>query len=616
MITNERIPFKTNTEFVGDTVNRFPETGTFREMTSKFNENAESYSGIAIVWDWRLAEMLKLQLKREGERYSVGVYDFISSTVIASDSTDTSEWKYYVELENPIKPEEVDDDVIFSDAIQQFEYQGVHYLLFAGKPLVDPDGSDEKFIKQKHEKLINKIHENTDKLDFFKLYNCGEGSYDDFHSARWGLLQIMCKWTNFDINLTRELFEGSYLFHPGWTLKNKDGVTTLDQAIYKILSNRPIFHKNEIEGYIKFHYKLRYNVITGKPEINTNGEFIELDDYEFNSIHRQIQNAGGKITAQGLKQLVTSDFVEPYDAFTEYFTTLSEWNETDTDWISELSSKVQTTNQEYWQWSFKKWIVGVVACALNPELTNQQVLVLSGKQGCGKSTFLESLLPSKLTGYLFSGALDPSSKDSLAHLAECMLINLDELDSLTRKKEAELKQCITQSNIKYRRPYGYFAQNYIRRASFMASVNHESILSDSSGSRRFLVHKVGLIDYQHELEMDKVYAQAYSLYNSGFQFWFDGKDISKINEQNSKFELQTPEEELLLSKYKQADLNDPMCESVSATEMLRRLYGGALPSNSTSAVIKLGQALAKHGFKFTTSGGQKKWRVTSHIPNR
>ena len=585
-------------------------------MTSKYNESPESYLGIAIVWDFQLAEMLRFQAIRDRERYSIPVHDFLLITHTASETADTSSWKHYVELDSPIKPEEMDENAIYSEAIEQFEHKGVYYLLFAGKPVVDPEGSDEKNIRVKHEWRLDQIHEGTKDVDFNKLYFRGEGPYDDHHAARWSLLGILSKWTNFDVNLIKELFEGSILFHPGWTIKNKDGLSTLDQAIHKILSARRIYHKNEIEGYIRFHTKLRYNVITGRPEINTNGEFSELNDYEFNSLHRQVQNDGGTISAQALKQLLTSDFVEPYDALKEYFEGLAEWKETDTDWIGILAKKVNTSNADYWSWSFKKWLVGVVACAINPTLTNQQVLVLSGGQGIGKSTFLESLLPTRLAGYLYSGALDPSSKDSLAHLAECMLINLDELDSLTRKKEAELKEIITKSSIKYRRPYGYFAQNYIRRASFMASVNHESILSDSSGSRRFLVHKVFGIDYRNTVDMDKVYAQAYALYKSGFSFWFDGKDIAQINAQNATFELQTPEEELLLSRYQPAEIGDPTSESVSATELLRQLHGGSLPSNANSAVIKLGQALAKHGFKYTTSGGQKKWRIIKNILGR
>lgn len=586
--------------------------GSYRQMSAKYNESPESYLGIAIVWDFRLAEMLRLQMKSKRKRYSIPVQSFLVITHVASETADISEWSHYVELDSPIlELEELDEYAIYSEAIQQFEYMDTHYLLFAGKPVADPEDSDERYIHTKHEKRLDHIHEGTKELDFYNLYYRGKSPYDDWHSARWGLLGILSKWTNFDVSLMKELFEGSILFHPGWTAKNKDGVSTLDQAIHKILSTRRIYHKNEIEGYIRFHYRLRYNAITGRPEIRKTEKWTDLDDYEFNSLHRQIQNDGGAISAQSLKQLLTSDFVESFDAFKSYFEGLAEWKHGDPDWIGELAEKVTTTNQDYWSWTFKKWLVATVACAINPELTNQQVLVLSGGQGVGKSTYLEGLLPPHLKGYLYSGTLDPSSKDSLSHLAECMFINLDELDSLTRKKEAELKEIITKSSIKYRRPYGYFAQNYIRRASFMASVNHESILSDSSGSRRFLVHKVEHIDYQHSMDMDKVYAQAYALYKTGFKYWFDGKDINQINTQNATFELQTPEEEMLLSRYAPASTNDSLSRSLTPTEILKELYNDKLPNHTHSSVIKLGQALKKHGFEYTMYGKQKKWRITT-----
>ena len=145
-----------------------------------------------------------------------------------------------------------------------------------------------------------------------------------------------------------------------------------------------------------------------------------------------------------------------------------------------------------------------MATVLDDRVSNHQVLVLSGAQGSGKTTFLQGLLPPSLPSYIYSGPIDPTSKDSLSLLAECFLINLDELDSLSRSKEAALKELITKDTIKYRRPYGTYHENYIRKASFTGSVNHESVLSDSSGSRRFLVHKTLSVDYTHDVDLDSV----------------------------------------------------------------------------------------------------------------
>jgi predicted P-loop ATPase len=223
--------------------------------------------------------------------------------------------------------------------------------------------------------------------------------------------------------------------------------------------------------------------------------------------------------------------------------------------------------------------------------------------------FLESLLPERLSTYYFSGVLDPANKDSLSYLAECFFINLDELDSLNRGKEAALKELITKSVIKYRRPYGTFNQNYTRVASFMGSINHEGILSDTSGSRRYLVHKIKSINYRHHLDMDLVYSQAYALYKQGFKYWFAGKDIDRIHAENRKYELSTIEEEMLVKEFEPGSADDATSEKLSATDILKQLHDGKLPPNSTSAAIKLGQALVKQGFTYQMMKGSKKWLV-------
>lgn len=475
---------------------------SWRSMVKRYFESPSDYVGIAMVWDTRLSDYTGLEAVTPGDHYSATIHHMIEGNLQLKTVT----WKNYIKLNTPIQLDETTGKY-YSESIKQFKHQQTYYMLLEGTPAIDPEGQDDRHLRKKHNTLLERIAEKTEGIDFWNVYNGDTSAYDhDRHTARWALLGIMSKWTNFDISLTKELFEGSYLYHPGWDQLNKFGMSTTEQVIRKILHDRPIFHKNEIEGFLSVHYNMRYNIVRGKPEVKAGQQFEQLDDFQFNSIHRHIQNQGGKITAQGLKQLLTSDYVEPFHPFKSYFEGLPEWKKEDEDHLQVLAEIIQTTDQSYWNWSLKKWLVGVVATALEPQKTNHQVLILNGPQGLGKSTFLEYLLPSKLEGYLFSGQIDPTSKDSLAHLAECLLLNIDELDSLTRKKEAALKELITKTEIRYRRPYGYFAQSYTRHASFMGSVNHDGILSDSTGNRRFLVHKVTSInlDKLKEIDMDLV----------------------------------------------------------------------------------------------------------------
>src|SRR5690606_26596868 len=107
--------------------------------------------------------------------------------------------------------------------------------------------------------------------------------------------------------------------------------------------------------------------------------------------------------------------------FKNYFNGLPKWKKDDPDHIAELAHTITASNNEFWRWAFKKWLVNLVACAIT-ENVNQQVLVFVGKQGIGKSTWLNKLVPKKLEGYLYSGIVNPSNKDTLVNLSENLII--------------------------------------------------------------------------------------------------------------------------------------------------------------------------------------------------
>jgi predicted P-loop ATPase len=57
------------------------------------------------------------------------------------------------------------------------------------------------------------------------------------------------------------------------------------------------------------------------------------------------------------------------------------------------------------------------------------------------------------------------------------------------------------------------------------------------------------IEYLHSIEIDKVLAQAISLFHSGYKFWFTQDEIKRINKNNEEFQMRSIEEELLLNLF-------------------------------------------------------------------
>ena len=353
----------------------------------------------------------------------------------------------------------------------------------------------------------------------------------------------------------------------------------------------------KIENYLSKHYSFRYNEVTAKAEwkrVNGTEPFRPISDFQINSLVRELIKTEIQCSATTVRNVLYSDFSPVFNPFKIYLQGLPAWDGV-SDHISELAGTVQTNNDPLWQHCFKKWFVAMVGSLMSDDVINHCVVVFSGKQGIGKTTWMLNLVPKPLKDYCFSGTINPGNKDTLIQLSECMLINLDELENLNRTELGAMKEIITKAGIRIRRPYGYSAETMPRRASFAGSVNGKEFLSDTTGSRRFLCFDAISINYQHSISLDSVYAQALYLLQNGFQYWFSPSDIELINKNNEQYRTMSIEEELLLSSFEPCTLDE--AEYFYTTTELVNWFSQKVKMNVTdSSKQKMGKALRAHGF--------------------
>ncbi len=379
-----------------------------------------------------------------------------------------------------------------------------------------------------------------------------------------------------------------------------------------------------IEEYLNKRYDFRHNVVTGQLEFKgkKDNKFISLQDRDENSLWREIQKnsdleyAKATCSLSSLRAILHSNFSKEFDPLKDYFTTLPKWDQK-TDHIADLANTVKTDNDALFQRLLKKWLVGIVGSAIPPHAVNQTALIFSGKQGVGKTTWILNLMPKQLRTYTYTGTINPTNKDTFIYLSNCMIINLDELENLNSSEVGALKELITKPQIKLRRPYGRNSEDLPRRASFAGSVNSSQFLNDSTGSRRFLCFEALEFDYQHKVDMDKVYAQAYSLFNQGFKHWLDKEEIKELEKNNSKFQRSTVEEDLVLEELLPAKEGDSGCLFYTTTQIASLLATKVSSLAVNSATIqRLGRALKKHGYKAYKKGGLQKYAVSLKQPDR
>jgi hypothetical protein len=372
---------------------------------------------------------------------------------------------------------------------------------------------------------------------------------------------------------------------------DKPRITQIDK-LENFLSGKYVFRHNIVSG------KLEFQQLSGSSPSGRSGgakkKWNVMNDFIENSMLRECLKARIKTNLSSLRNLLYSDFCQLFNPFEDYFFNLPTYDEK-TDYITELANTITTTKQELWQQCFKKWLVAMVGCVLDEKVINHTVIVFSGKQGLGKTTWVEKLVPKQLKEYLFSGTINPNNKDTLVQLAECMLINLDELENLNRSEIGSLKEIITKTQIRMRKAYGHNNETMPRRASFAGSVNTAQFLNDSTGSRRFLCFELEGIQYQHEIDINLVFSQALSLFKSGFRFWFDQEEIKSITENNEQYQLHSPEEELLLTWFEPCE-REKANTYLNASQIAAKLAEKAKINITDGTINKLGKALKKHNF--------------------
>ena len=352
---------------------------------------------------------------------------------------------------------------------------------------------------------------------------------------------------------------------------------------------------SKAESFLNHRYEFRYNVVTGRIEYRdkTCGNYAVLQDYDLNSICRELEYSHIKVSPDRLAGLLRSNYSMPFDPFKEYYEGLPVWDGK-IDYIAHLAQTVQlknTAEQPLFEEYLRKWLVGAVGCAIDPDIANHNCLILVGPQGYYKTTWLNKLVPESLLKYLHVGTIDPADKDTLIHLSECFMINLDELETLNKHELGSLKSIMTMKESRIRRPYGHFADQLIRRASFVGSINKDSFLNDETGSRRFLVFEIASIDADHTVDIDKVHSQAYSLFKSGFRHWFDKGEITTVNDRNKEFAVQTTEDELV-AQYCMTSQHKWM----TATQVAQEISENTSYQFGKSSARDFGFALKKAGY--------------------
>lgn len=256
-----------------------------------------------------------------------------------------------------------------------------------------------------------------------------------------------------------------------------------------------------------------------------------------------------------------------------------------------------------------RWLLSAGAAALVPGFHSRGVLTLQGPQSIGKTAWIYALLPPGLLrdSYIkLDHHLDPSNKDSQISAVCHWIVEIGELDSSFRKDIARLKGFITAPSDKVRIPYGRRASEFPRRTVFIATVNTDQFLIDETGNTRWWTIAVKSINYQHNIDVQQLWAQvAHLLQHDQERWWLLPEEEAMLEWQNRKFMKSSVVADLLDSAFDWGAHVDTY-RPKSATDVLR-MIGIERPTNQQAR--DCGSELRVRLGPPRKSGGKTRWYV-------
>ena len=386
----------------------------------------------------------------------------------------------------------------------------------------------------------------------------------------------------------------------------------------------------EVTAFLTSRYRFRFNVLTEETEVAdvaniTNIEnnlpdahlrYAKVDERWMNTLSMEAIETGIDCWDRDIQRFVRSRRISEYHPFTAYFEQLPEWDGKDR--VSALARRV--SDDPVWVNGFHRWMLGLSAQwmqfrsdANNANRANSinransvAPLLVSSRQGLGKSTFCRLLMPDVLKAY-YTESYDLGSPASAeAKLAACGLINLDEFDKLSASKMPLLKNLMQASALNIRKAYKRSASALPRIASFIGTSNREDLLVDRTGSRRFLcVSLEHAIDCVTPVEHEQLYAQLKAELLSGERSWFNKEEEQAIQQHNALFYKHIPEEEVFRLCFRFATEADHPQEvlTLSATQLFERMKSAHPSVMRGMTAYSLSRILPQLGERVHTAKG-------------
>ncbi len=255
-----------------------------------------------------------------------------------------------------------------------------------------------------------------------------------------------------------------------------------------------------------------------------------------------------------------------------------------------------------------RWLISAVARIYQPGVKADCCLILEGPQGAKKSTALKTLGDPWFTDEI----ADLGTKDAAMQVRGVWIVELAELDSMSKGEVGKIKAFMSRGTDRFRPPYGKRVIQAPRQCVFAGSVNNSTYLRDATGGRRFWPVVCGRINID-ELRRDReqLWAEAVVRYRDGKLWWLDTPELNRAAEQEQADRYEGDAWDGPISTWLEKNGRD----SVSISEVLNECLGKPKAYWTQSDKNRVSQSLQSHGWIRYRFGprSHREWRYRSGL---
>jgi predicted P-loop ATPase len=233
----------------------------------------------------------------------------------------------------------------------------------------------------------------------------------------------------------------------------------------------------------------------------------------------------------GVSLGIAANAVETVAMDTPYHPVLNYLDDLDWDGVPRLDLwmivHLGAANNTYTREVARCTLIGAIARIRDPGCKVDNMPILEGLQGIGKSSMAEAMF----YPWFSDEIADLGSKDAAMQTAGVWMIEIAELDAMSRGEVSKIKAFVSRKTDRFRPPFGRRVAEIPRQCVFWGTTNSSGYLKDETGARRFWPIACTTLDLAGLRQArDQLWAEADQMYQTGVKWWITDSKVLKAAE--------------------------------------------------------------------------------------